>query len=56
MCLRWTTAGMLEAERQSRRVISYAGLAKPVTAIERGLDRQTVPPPTVNQAVMLVAT
>ena len=35
MCLRWTAAGMLEAEQQFRRIICYADLAKPVTAIER---------------------
>jgi putative transposase len=38
MCLRWTAAGMLEAERQFRRIIGYADLAKLATAIERDLD------------------
>ena len=35
MCLRWTAAGMLEAERQFRRVIGYRELAKLAVAIER---------------------
>ena len=32
---RWTAAGMLEAERQFRRIIGYCDLAKLVIAIER---------------------
>src|SRR5207244_13635951 len=28
MCLRWTAAGMLEAERQFRRIIGYGDLAE----------------------------
>src|SRR5439155_5188347 len=35
MALRWTAAGMLEAERQFRRIIGYGDLAKLVVAIER---------------------
>ena len=35
MCLRWTAAGMLEAERQFRRVIGHADLAKLALAVER---------------------
>jgi putative transposase len=54
MCLRWTAAGMLEAERQFRRIIGYADLAKLVTATERELGQPTVPSPT-EQAV-IVAT
>ena len=37
MCLRWTAAGMLEAERQFRRVAGYRDLAKLALAIERDL-------------------
>jgi putative transposase len=37
MALRWTAAGMLEAERQFRRVIGYQQLAKLAIAIERDL-------------------
>jgi putative transposase len=53
MCLRWTAAGMLEAERQFRRIIGYADLAKLVTAIERELDQPTAPTPT-DETVTLV--
>ncbi len=35
MCLRWTAAGMLEAETQFRRVIGHGELAKPALAVER---------------------
>ena len=37
MALRWTAAGMLEAERQFRRIIGYRDLATLVVAIERDL-------------------
>lgn len=37
MCLRWTAAGMLEAERQFRKIIGYHDLAKLALAIERDL-------------------
>jgi len=36
---RWTAAGMLQAERQFRKIIGYRDLAKLVTAIERDLTR-----------------
>jgi putative transposase len=39
MCLRWTAAGMLEAERQFRKIIGHADLAKLALAIERQLHR-----------------
>ena len=42
MALRWTAAGMLEAERQFRRVIGYRDLAKLAVAVERDIVRQTV--------------
>jgi hypothetical protein len=35
MALRWTAAGMLEAERQFRRVIGYRDLGKLAIAVER---------------------
>ena len=44
---RWTAAGMLEAERQFRKIIGYRDLAKLVTAIERHttiLTSQPSPP------------
>jgi putative transposase len=34
MCLRWTAAGMLEAETQFRRIIGHADLAKLALAVE----------------------
>lgn len=37
MCLRWTAAGMLEAEQQFRRIIGYSDLAKLTLAVERYL-------------------
>jgi len=40
MALRWTAAGMLEAEHQFRRVIGYRELAKLAVAIERELARE----------------
>jgi hypothetical protein len=41
MALRWTAAGMLEAERQFRKVVGYRDLAKLAVAIERDLARAT---------------
>jgi putative transposase len=43
MALRWTAAGMLEAERQFRRIIGYRDLANLSVAIERDLDRHRQP-------------
>ena len=42
MCLRWTAAGMLEAERQFRRVIGYPKLPALAVAVERDIARQTI--------------
>jgi putative transposase len=39
MALRWTAAGMLEAERQFRRIIGHANLAKLAVAVERDIAR-----------------
>jgi len=38
MCLRWIAAGMLEAERQFRRIMGHADLAKLALAVERKLQ------------------
>jgi putative transposase len=57
MALRWTAAGMLEAERQFRRIIGYRDLAKLAVAVERDLDRHrqpTVNPTPTEQAATLV--
>ena len=35
MCLRWTAAGMLEAERQFRHIIGHGDLAKLAVTVER---------------------
>jgi transposase-like protein len=40
MALRWTAAGMLEAEKQFRKIIGYRDLATLVVAIERDNDRR----------------
>ncbi len=40
MCLRWTAAGMLEAERQFRKIIGYQHLAKLAVAVERDVTAQ----------------
>jgi putative transposase len=37
MCLRWTAAGMLEAETQFRKVVGYTDLAKLAIAVERDI-------------------
>jgi len=37
MCLRWTAAGMLEAERQFRKIIGYQHLAALAVAVEKDL-------------------
>jgi putative transposase len=42
MCLRWTAAGMLEAEAQFRRIIGYHKLPAPALAVERDLAHHTV--------------
>jgi hypothetical protein len=42
MCLRWTAAGMLEAERQFRRIIGHGDLAKLALAVERDIERVRV--------------
>jgi transposase-like protein len=40
MGLRWTAAGMLEAERQFRKITGHSDLAKLAVAIERDLTRR----------------
>jgi hypothetical protein len=59
MALRWTAAGMLEAERQFRRIIGYRDLATLIVAIERDHDRRrhadAAPTPTKEAAIVLTA-
>jgi putative transposase len=52
MALRWTAAGMLEAEQQFRRIIGYGDLAKLAVAIEREL--QGVHTPTKEDTLITV--
>jgi len=62
MALRWTAAGMLEAERQFRRVIGHADLAKLAIAVERDLARAQAtataqtPPSTPSQEAATLIT
>ncbi|MDP9284016.1 MAG: IS256 family transposase [Actinomycetota bacterium] len=55
MALRWTAAGMLEAERQFRRIIGYRDLATLVVAIERDADRRRTTHTTTNEEAAIVA-
>jgi transposase-like protein len=56
MGLRWTAAGMLEAEQQFRKVIGHTDLAKLAIAIEHDLDRhhQTVTTLPTREAAIAV--
>lgn len=57
MCLRWTAAGMLEAEQQFRRIIGYSDLAKLALAVELDVAASrssTTGPATAEQAATLV--
>ena len=52
MGLRWTAAGMLEAEKQFRKVIGYTDLPRLAVAIERQLHlHQPNPAPTQEAAI-----
>jgi len=53
MALRWTAAGMLEAEQQFRKVIGYRELANLVVAIERETATTPIPSPTKEAATLL---
>ena len=58
MALRWTAAGMLEAERQFRKIIGYRDLATLVVAIERDHDRRhadTARTPTKEASILVTA-
>jgi putative transposase len=48
MCLRWTAAGMIEAERQFRKIIGYTHLATLALAVEADITagRATTTPST----------
>jgi putative transposase len=57
MCLRWTAAGMLEAERQFRRIIGHTDLAKLALAVERDVaaKRTSAVHPSIATAASEVA-
>ena len=54
MGLRWTAAGMLEAERQFRKVIGYTDLPGLAVAIERRLHLPQPNPATTQEAAIAV--
>jgi putative transposase len=58
MCLRWTAAGMLEAEGQFRKIIGYPELAKLAVVVERDIAsrRAAVTPPTPTHTTVATAT
>jgi len=49
MCLRWTAAGMLQAETQFRRIIGYQDLAKLAVAVEHDLASRRAPTHTASK-------
>ena len=58
MCLRWTAAGMLEAERQFRKIIGYRHLARLAVAVERHVtaERANLTTPTPTDPAATLAT
>ena len=54
MGLRWTAAGMLEAEKQFRKVIGYTDLPRLAIAIERRLHIHQPNPVTTQEAAIAV--
>jgi len=63
MCLRWTAAGMLEAEQQFRKIIGYKHLAHLALAVERDVlagraatSRSTTPPTNNDTTTETTAT
>jgi putative transposase len=56
MCLRWTAAGMLEAERQFGRVIGHGDLAKLAVIVERDVtERRTHHTTTTHAGTLITA-
>ena len=54
MGLRWTAAGMLEAEKQFRKVIGYTDLPRLAIAIERRLHLPQPNTATTQEAAIAV--
>jgi transposase-like protein len=55
MCLRWTAAGMLEAERQFRRIAGHADLAKLALTVEAEIAQPTTTHTTEEAATLVTA-
>jgi transposase-like protein len=56
MRMRWTAAGMIEAERQFRRIVGYSDLAALAVAVEREVSRSlTSPPPAASRKEVVEA-
>ena len=51
----WTAAGMLEAERQFRKIVGYRDLGTLVRAIGRDLDRRHEPRTTTKEAAIVLS-
>src|SRR3954465_13537482 len=56
MCLRWTAAGMLEAEQQFRKIIGYRDLAKLAVTVERDVAAKRAADPPTSTAHTTVET
>ncbi len=55
MSLRWTAAGMLEAERQFRRIVGHKDLAKLALAVEREITQPAVTHSTQETTTLITA-
>ncbi len=55
MAMRWTAAGMLEAEKQFRRVKGHAELAALALAVERHLNPPQLDPVTTTDTAIVTA-
>ena len=55
MCLRWTAAGMLEAEQQFRRVVGHTEIAKLAVAVEREVTFPQPNRPQTEKAAIVAA-
>jgi putative transposase len=51
MCLRWTAAGMLEAEQQFRKIIGFNDLAQLANAVERDVAAKRAAATTTNHTL-----
>lgn len=56
MRLRWTAAGMFEAERQFRKIIGYRDLANLAVSVEREVHHSVPSPPPAASREEVVAT